>query len=380
MKLTLLQLTQNILSAMNSDEVNSISDTTESMQVATAIQTTYMNMIGRYELPEHIQLIQLNPSNDPASPVLMTRPDDITRIEWIKYFDTNPADGNTFTDQYGSYSHDLNTDLQNNANGWSTSSTTSATVAVGTQTFTVPAALGINANDPAYAVSGLNVMTGTVTSYSGTTLVLNITAITGSGTYFLWNISEYNSVASGPGYKYVRIMPVEDFITMTNSFNSVENDVQSFQLAVINDASQLTSQFTFNYMNDRQPENCCIIQNYYIIFDSYDNTQDTTLQASKSMCMGWVSPTFKMEDSFTPILDDQQFPLLLNDAKSLAFYELKQQPHRKAEDEVSKQVISLQKWKALADHPSYFEQLPNFARGGSGFQGMYRGRGIGENW
>jgi hypothetical protein len=37
-KMTLLEMTQNILSAMNSDEVNSITDTVESLQVAEEIQ------------------------------------------------------------------------------------------------------------------------------------------------------------------------------------------------------------------------------------------------------------------------------------------------------------------------------------------------------
>ena len=58
MKYTLLEMTQDILSNMSSDEVNSISDTTESLQVATIIKQKYFDLISRVNRPEHDQLIQ----------------------------------------------------------------------------------------------------------------------------------------------------------------------------------------------------------------------------------------------------------------------------------------------------------------------------------
>ena len=62
---TVLQLTQNILSAMSSDEVNSISDTVESMQVATILQNKYYDIVSRDALPAHDQLFlcQDHPTN-----------------------------------------------------------------------------------------------------------------------------------------------------------------------------------------------------------------------------------------------------------------------------------------------------------------------------
>lgn len=292
MKMTLLEMTQDILSALNSDMVNSIGDTPEAMQVAQCIKTTYFNMLGRYDMPEHNEFFNLTPSNDITKPVLMYRPDGVTRIEWIKYYDTNPADSQQ-QDQFGSYSHDVNTDIQNNA-AQSTATDTS-------------------------------------------------------------------------GYKPVKILAIEDFVNYTNSFNLTESDVKSFVLTVDENTTGSPGVFTFRYKNDIQPEYCCIVGNYYVIFDTYDSTQDSTLQASKTMCFGWVYPTFQMVDTFVPNLDAQQFPLLLNDAKSLAFYEIKNQPHQKAEEEVSRQVVSLQKWKAIANKPSYFDELPDFGRRGSGW-------------
>ena len=112
MKLTLLEMTQQILSALNSDGVNSIGDTPESLQVANCIKTTYLNMLGKYEFPENVGPINLTPSNTGTQPTLMCLPSGTARVEWIKYFNSNPADGNNIqTDQFGAYSeHDVNTD------------------------------------------------------------------------------------------------------------------------------------------------------------------------------------------------------------------------------------------------------------------------------
>ena len=85
MKYTLLEMTQNILSRLDSDEVDSISDSTEATQVARIIRNTYFNLLNRADLPEHKKLIQLNSSADSTKPVLMTRPDNVRKIDWIKY-------------------------------------------------------------------------------------------------------------------------------------------------------------------------------------------------------------------------------------------------------------------------------------------------------
>src|SRR5205085_12243106 len=105
MKRTLLDMTQTILSSLGSDEVDSISDTTESMQVAGIIKTTYYNIVNRLDLPNHYQFIQLDPSLDATKPVLMYVPAGITKIEWLKYFNSNILQGSTGGD------HDINTDI-----------------------------------------------------------------------------------------------------------------------------------------------------------------------------------------------------------------------------------------------------------------------------
>lgn len=365
MVLTLLEIVQMILSSLNMDQVNSISDTPESIQVATVIKQTYMNMLGRYDMPEHNQPFQLTSPDLSGVPTLMLRPPGVTRIEWVKYFDTNPSDANQLqSGQFGAYSHGVNTDLQNNSIGWSTTSSTSNTIGTGAVTFTVPAGLLINTNDAATAYNGNASMTGTVGSYSGTTLILNITSITGSGTYSSWAIFNGSSLPVGPGYQDVRMIPFEDFISMTGTFNVQESNIGTYQLSIPNNDTGQVANFTIFYRSDITPQYCAIAGNEYILFDAYDNTQDTALQPSKFMAYGWVYPPFTMSDTFVINLQDQQVPLLIADAKALAFYELKQMPHQRAEKEVDRQIVSLQKWKAIANKPSYFDELPNFGRSG----------------
>lgn len=71
-------------------------------------------------------------------------------------------------------------------------STTSLTIGTGSKTFTTQAGLGgLTAGQPIHALSnvdGVNGMVGTVTSYSGTTLVMNSTLADGSGTVADWTL------------------------------------------------------------------------------------------------------------------------------------------------------------------------------------------------
>lgn len=74
----------------------------------------------------------------------------------------------------------------------SSTSTTSLAIATGAKTFTTQAGKQYIAGQyliASSAASALNYMHGTVTSYSGTTLIMNITDIGGSGTLADWNIS-----------------------------------------------------------------------------------------------------------------------------------------------------------------------------------------------
>lgn len=281
-KFTLLDMTQEILSAMSSDEVNSISDSTESLQVAAIIKRKYYDIISRGDLPEHNQVFQLTPAADPTQPTMMFIPDGVGRVEWIKYYDTNPDSSSGVYD-----------DKRDE--------------------------IGFNFTD-----------------------------------------SDSDGSTNGPGYKYVTMLPVTQFLDMINNFNLSDSNVEQFTFS--DTSNNFPGDFTFTYRNDIQPKYCCILSNFYVIFDAYDNTQDTTLQGSKTMCFGQVVPVFQTIDTFTPDLDSQQFPLLINEAKALAFYELKQQPHAMAAQEVRRQWSTVQKNKSLNNKPEYFDQIQDLGR------------------
>lgn len=85
MRYTLIEMTQRILESMDSDEINSISDTTESLAVANIIKECYFEIISEIEPKESEGLFHLDPSGDNTKPIQMFLPSHVSRIEWLKY-------------------------------------------------------------------------------------------------------------------------------------------------------------------------------------------------------------------------------------------------------------------------------------------------------
>lgn len=88
MRLSLLDMVQTILSDLNSDDVNNIGDTVESMQVATIIRTVYFNILDGRDWPHLYKLFQLESVNSLSKPTHMKLPDnviDLATIKFIKY-------------------------------------------------------------------------------------------------------------------------------------------------------------------------------------------------------------------------------------------------------------------------------------------------------
>lgn len=85
MKSTLLQLVQSILSDMDSEDVNSISDTIEAQQVASVVEDVYYNIIAAREIPEHNKLLSLTAVSDNTRPTHFKYPARtkvVTRIDY----------------------------------------------------------------------------------------------------------------------------------------------------------------------------------------------------------------------------------------------------------------------------------------------------------
>ena len=90
MKKTLLELVQDILSDFNSDEVNSITDTAEALQVAQAIKTTYEHIIDGRDWPHLYKLFQVTGWGDSDYPTYCTIPENTVEVLWLKY-DKSPV-------------------------------------------------------------------------------------------------------------------------------------------------------------------------------------------------------------------------------------------------------------------------------------------------
>lgn len=261
MKYTLLELTQSVLSSMDSDEVTSINDTVESQQVVEVIKTVYDDIISRGDLATNKTLFNLSESVNVNQPTIMTKPDTIERVEWIKY-DCRDVD-----------------DTEAN---WVT------------LTYLPP-------------VDFIDHM--------------------------------HNGPLSGTG---------------VGSFNYLSG---TFSMA-------------FTYRTDTAPHYYTSFDDNTIFFDSHDSAVDSILQSSKSLCYGLKVTDFDKSDAFTPNLQPQQFALLLNEAKSLAWAELKQVGHEKAEQSARRNWRHLQKTRRevpnntqdLLNNANNISVLPNFAR------------------
>lgn len=84
-KPTLLDITQDILNDISGDEVNSIDDTVESVQVAAIVRSTFMDMMTTRSWPHTRKLLQLTASGSTSLPVYMTFDDNLKELIMVSY-------------------------------------------------------------------------------------------------------------------------------------------------------------------------------------------------------------------------------------------------------------------------------------------------------
>lgn len=217
--MTLLDMVQDILSDMNSDEVNSITDTTESLQVAQIVKTTYYNIIDGRDYPWLHELFQLDSSGTSLRPTHMALPESVIDLDWIKYDVKKPSETRN---------------------------------------------------------------------------------------------------------RYTKILykTPEEFLEITDRRNTDDAVV-----LIIQDDTGVD----INLYTNTAPQYFTSFNDETLVFDSYDSSIESTLQASKTQCFGKRSVVFQMSNSFVPDMPVQMFSYLLNEAKSVAFLTLKQMPNSKAE-------------------------------------------------
>lgn len=84
-KRSLLSMVQGILNVMDGDEVSSIADTAESQQVARVIEDVYWDLVDEHDLASTMDLFALEGLADTTKPTHMHLPDNVSKIEWVKY-------------------------------------------------------------------------------------------------------------------------------------------------------------------------------------------------------------------------------------------------------------------------------------------------------
>lgn len=249
-KMTLLEMVQNIASALETDEINSITDTTESLQIAEVIKETFYEQFNNIVIPEFRILFPLESVNDVASPNYLKLPDNVSKIYWIKY--KNFRDQNSFMD--------------------------------------------------------------------------------------------------------VPYVDPETFLNLQLMFSNPDSS-----LTFVTDPE---SGVQYYVQNNSMPSMFTIFGDKYIAFNTYDAEAETTLQGSNSIGFGLKSFQFEMEDDFVPPLDANLFPLLLAEAKSVCFINLKQISSSKEEQRARRQRIRMQndQFRSRTAQTDYWNRGPNFAR------------------
>jgi hypothetical protein len=248
-KMTLLEMVQNIASALETDEISSISDTTESLQIAEVIKETFYEQFNNIVIPEFRGLITLDDVNDLTRPNYLKVPANVSKIDWIRYKDFRNSD--KFTE--------------------------------------------------------------------------------------------------------VTYIDPEDFIDTQLQYSSTSNNVF---------LTQDPSGVSYYVTNNGRPQFYTMFDDEYLVFNRFDADSEDTLQSSNTIVFGSKVEEFELEDDYIPPIDGNLFPLLLAEAKSTCFINLKQISSSKEEQRARRQRIRMQndQFKDRKAQRSYFERGPNFAR------------------
>lgn len=85
MKQTLLEIVQGILNELDTDDVNSIEDTVEAMQVSHIVKNCYLAMCANRNWPHQRRLTQVQHSGTPDKPTHLKLPENVKELVFFKY-------------------------------------------------------------------------------------------------------------------------------------------------------------------------------------------------------------------------------------------------------------------------------------------------------
>lgn len=92
-KKTLLEIVQSILSDMDSEDVNSVTDSVEAQQIASIVEDTFYDFIADRSIPEHHELLKMTALSDSDYPTHFNYPDNVKEITELSY---DKSDDGTF--------------------------------------------------------------------------------------------------------------------------------------------------------------------------------------------------------------------------------------------------------------------------------------------
>jgi hypothetical protein len=118
----------------------------------------------------------------------------------------------------------------------------------------------------------------------------------------------YNTSTTGSTYTEVYFVEPIDFLNRVDE--SATNTIQ---------VQTVAGNVPVFIMTDRMPKYYTSFDDDNIIMDAYDSSVEAILQESKTRAYGTIYPTFSIEDSFEPDIDDTMLPYLLAEAKSTCF-------------------------------------------------------------
>lgn len=236
MKMTLLEIVRDILNDMDSDDVNSISDTVEAMQVAQIVKTCYQEITSNRNWPHQKKLIEAEASGTLERPTHIRLPKNVKELEVFRY----------------------------NAN---------------------------KTDDP-----------------------------------------------TKMQYKEVWYREPDEFLRITSTMGS------SPYSRVVRDLNNTPIVIRTN----QAPTYWTTFDDTHLVCNSYDSAVDDTLQRSKTQILVYTNPEWVHTDDAIPDLPEEAFAALLAEAKSTAFFSLKQMANEKAEQKATRQQrwLSRKAWRA----------------------------------
>lgn len=151
--------------------------------------------------------------------------------------------------------------------------------------------------------------------------------------------------------RYTRIKYVrpEEWLRKTNGRNSEKDNVIVVEDPLVD----------MLIMNDRHPSFYTSFDDEHLVFDSFDNEREATLQATNTQIIYNASREMEMTNSFVPDLPVEMFSQLLEMSKSNAFIALKGAANPDADYKASR----LRRWNARkARRSENTPHIPNYGR------------------